>query len=133
MLAGFKDFILRGNVVDLAVAVVMGTAFGAIVTAVVTNVIGPVVAALGGGGELGWGVQLGEPGNASTFLDAGAVVTAAIAFLTTAAVVYFLLVVPMTRLRLLRGRGELEEVKATPEDIALLQEIRDLLKTRGPA
>ncbi|MEO7077323.1 MAG: MscL family protein, partial [Rhodococcus sp. (in: high G+C Gram-positive bacteria)] len=58
MLKGFKDFLLRGNVVDLAVAVVVGAAFTAIVTAFTTNVVNPLIAAIGGSNEYGWGFQI---------------------------------------------------------------------------
>jgi large conductance mechanosensitive channel len=132
VLKGFKDFILRGNIVDLAVAVVVGTAFVALVAAFTESFIDPILAAVGGGaGGEGLGVQLGEDGNAETFLDVGAFITAVITFLITAAVVYFAVVVPMKKLQELRARGREPEPVAAPEDILLLQEIRDLLAGRG--
>ncbi|MDQ4084510.1 MAG: large conductance mechanosensitive channel protein MscL [Actinomycetota bacterium] len=132
MLKGFKDFILRGNIVDLAVAVVIGTAFVALVTAFTESFINPVLAVSGGGsvGE-GLGVQLGEEGNAATFIDIGGFITAIITFLITAAVVYFAIVVPMKKLQEMRARGQEPEPEAAPEDVLLLQEIRDLLAGRG--
>lgn len=123
MLRGFRDFILRGNVVDLAVAVVIGTAFGAIVNAFATDVIGGIIAAIGGMpdvGDVGWGPVV-----------IGTTITATINFLIVAAVVYFLIVVPTNTLLELRKRGEEAEVKAPTEDILLLQEIRDLLRDRS--
>lgn len=132
MLKGFKDFILRGNIVDLAVAVVIGTAFVALVTAFTESFINPVLAVSGGGsvGE-GLGVQLGEEGNAATFIDIGGFITAIITFLITAAVVYFAIVVPMKKLQEMRARGQEPEPEAASEDVLLLQEIRDLLAGRG--
>ena len=94
MLKGFKDFLLRGNVVDLAVAVVVGAAFTAIVTAFTTNIINPLVAAVGGSNELGWGIEI-LSGNSATFINLGAVVTAIINFIIIAAVVYFVLILPV--------------------------------------
>ncbi len=77
MLKGFKDFLLRGNVLDLAVAVVVGAAFTAIVTAFTDNIISPLIAAVGGSDDLPWGMAIIE-GNDATFVNVGAVVTAII-------------------------------------------------------
>lgn len=131
MVKGFREFVMRGNVVDLAVAVVIGAAFGAIVTKFVESIINPIVASLGGGGSIGLGVQLGDAGNTKTFLDVGAVITAAINFVIIAAVVYFILVVPMNRLQERRKRGLVEEPVAPAEDVLLLTEIRDLLRNQN--
>ena len=131
MLKEFKAFLLRGNVIDLAVAVVIGGAFGAIVTKFVESIINPLVASLGGGGEIGWGVQLGDKGNEATFLNVGAVITATINFIIIAAVVYFILVVPMNKLQERRKKGLVEEPAAPAPDVALLTEIRDLLKAQA--
>ena len=133
MIKGFREFIMRGNVVDLAVAVVIGGAFGAIVTKFVESIINPIVASLGGGGEIGLGVQLGDPGVEETFLNLGAVITATINFVIIAAVVYFILVVPMNKLQERRKAGLVEEPAAPAEDVLLLQEIRDLLRAQNRA
>lgn len=129
MLKGFRDFVLRGNVVDLAVAVVIGTAFGAVVTAFTANVVQPLLNAVGGADASGLGFRL-RPGNDATFVDVGAVVTAALNFLIIAAVVYFLVVLPVNRLLALRKRDVVAEPASPPEDVRLLQEIRDLLRER---
>lgn len=126
MLKGFKDFVLRGNVIDLAVAVVIGTAFTAIVTSISDNLISPIIAALGGGEVTGLTTQL-RGGNEASIIDWAAVITAAINFVIVAAIVYFLFVAPMNRLREMRRRGETEEPDAPSEDVLLLREIRDLL------
>lgn len=129
MLSGFKEFILRGNVVELAVAVVIGTAFATVVDRVVDGIVNPLIAAIGGAPNLDetWVVEL----NDATFTF-GAVVGAIITFLITAAVVYLLIVLPMNRLSERRKAGAEPEPEAPAEDVLLLQEIRDLLKTQSP-
>lgn len=127
MLKGFKDFIMRGNVVELAIAVVIGTAFANVVAAFTEKIINPIVAAAGGGGKIGLGFQLND--NPNTFVDLGGVITAIITFLITAAVVYFVFVVPMNKLSERRKRGE-EPAPVEPTDTELLTEIRDLLRAQ---
>jgi large conductance mechanosensitive channel len=129
VIQGFKDFIMRGNVIDLAVAVVIGVAFNAVVTSVTNNIINPLIAAIGGTSLHGLGFQL-VTGNPKTVIDFGAVITAIINFLIIAAVVYYLVVTPMNMIAERRKRGEEPEPKAPAEDIVLLQEIRDLLRQR---
>ncbi|KID31890.1 large-conductance mechanosensitive channel protein MscL [Prauserella rugosa] len=128
MLKGFKEFLMRGNIVELAVAVVIGTAFTAIVTAFTESLIQPLINAIGGSDAaqgLGFRV-LSE--NGSTFLDFGSVINAAVNFVIIAAVVYFLVVLPFQKLQERRKRGQEEEV--APTDTELLTEIRDLLRER---
>ncbi len=129
MLKGFKEFIVRGNVMDLAVAVVIGTAFTAIVTSITENLIEPVIAALGGANVEGLTTQL-RPGNPAAVIDWAAILTAAFNFVIVAAVVYFVFIAPMNRLRRMRARGEEPEPEAPAEDVQLLREIRDLLSQR---
>lgn len=124
MVREFRDFIMRGNVVDLAVAVVIGAAFGAVVTSLVENLITPLIAAI-----------FGEPDfSALTFtindsvFGYGAFINAVVAFLLIAAAVFFLIVKPMMKLMELRRRGEIEEPEAPTEEVLLLREIRDLLR-----
>ena len=128
---GFRDFILRGNVIELAVAVVIGSAFTNIVTAFTNKIITPIIASLGSTEVKGLGFQI-RPGVAETFVDFGAVITAAINFLMVAAVVYFVLIVPMNKLSaLITANKKEEDAKAAPEaDVVLLTEIRDLLKAQ---
>jgi len=123
---GFKKFIMRGNVFDLAIAVVMGTAFTAVVTAVVTNLINPLIAALGGSKVTGLSVQL-VAGNPKSVIDFGAVITAVINFLVIAAVVYFAFVLPIARIMERRARGKEPEASVITE-VDVLTEIRDLLR-----
>jgi large conductance mechanosensitive channel len=129
MLKGFKDFILRGNVIELSIAVVMGTAFTALVSAFTSNIVNPVIAAAGGVETDGLGFHI-WPGNDKTFVNFGAVVTAFVTFMITAAVVYFIFVAPMNRInRMVKKRVAAPEPAeaAVPADTALLAEIRDLL------
>ncbi|WP_370439727.1 large conductance mechanosensitive channel protein MscL [Kineococcus halophytocola] len=124
MVNGFRDFVLRGNVIDLAVAVVIGAAFTRIITSIVDNLITPLIAAIGGAPNTDrlWEVEL----NGATF-GFGAVIGAVINFLIVAAVVYFVIVTPVNRLLALRKKGEVAAPKAPTEDVVLLTEIRDLL------
>lgn len=131
MLQGFRDFILRGNVVELAVAVVIGSAFTAIVTAFSDNIINPLIAAVGGSPDVnGLAIQLIN-GNSETVVDFGAVITAAINFLMIAAIIYFILIMPMNKLneamQKRKGIAEPEEEPASVE-ANLLEEIRDLIR-----
>lgn len=91
---GFRDFISRGNMIELAVAVVIGTAFTAVVTAIVADLITPLIAAIGGEPDFS---RLAFKVHGSTF-HIGLLINALIAFLILAAIVYFLIVAPMARL-----------------------------------
>ncbi|GHD04412.1 large conductance mechanosensitive channel protein MscL [Zhihengliuella salsuginis] len=130
MLTGFKDFIMKGNVVDLAVAVVLGGAFGAVVTALVERVIMPLISALVGSPNFDEFLLVTLNGND---IAIGAVLTAIVNFLLVAAAIYFVVVVPMNKMiearnkRLGIGQDEVEE--AVDPQVALLTEIRDSLKT----
>ncbi|TWP49924.1 large conductance mechanosensitive channel protein MscL [Lentzea tibetensis] len=128
MIKGFKDFLMRGNVIDLAVAVVIGAAFGAIVTAFTSNIINPIIAALGGSNVKGLAVTLVD-GNDKSTIDFGALITAAINFVIVAAVIYFVFVMPMNIVKERRKRGE-EVGPSEPTDVELLIEIRDLLASQ---
>jgi large conductance mechanosensitive channel len=125
VLKGFKDFILRGNVVDLAVAVVVGAAFTAIVTAFTKSLIEPLINAVTPASSPGFGIQLVD-GKENTYIDLAAVLTAAINFLIVAAVVYFVIVLPLNTIKARRKSGE-ESGPAEPTDVELLAQIRDLL------
>jgi large conductance mechanosensitive channel len=119
----FREFVLRGNVVDLAVAVAVGTAFTAVVTAVVKDVITPLVGAIFGSHTF---ANLSFTINGSRFAY-GDLINALIVFGATATIVFFFVVKPMNLL-LARRRHDVEpEPAAPPEDVRLLTEIRDLL------
>jgi large conductance mechanosensitive channel len=127
VLKGFKDFLLRGNVVDLAVAVVIGAAFTAVVNSFADSFLTPLIALVTGGGKFG-GV-LTVDGQDFTY---GAFLSQVITFVLTAAVVYFVVVLPMKRLMERRKRGE-EPGPAQPTQVELLTEIRDLLRAQQGA
>jgi large conductance mechanosensitive channel len=119
-MAGFKAFILRGNLVELAVAFIMGVAFATVVTSFTDVVMGFI-------GKLG-----GQPNfNSVTLFDVnvGIFITSVISFLILAAVVYYFVVMPYTRAKEKFFPTTQEE--GTPEEIALLTEIRDALVARG--
>jgi large conductance mechanosensitive channel len=130
VLKGFKDFLLRGNVVDLAVAVVIGAAFTSIVTAFTNGLIKPLINAIGGSNAAqGLGFRILNA-NGSTFMDFGGVINAAINFVIVAAIVYFVIVLPVKHLQERRKRGQ-EAGPAEPTDTELLTEIRDLLRAQA--
>lgn len=123
MLKGFKDFILKGNVVELATAVIVGAAFTAIVTAFTDGIVQPIINAIPVGSDAAEGLGFQITDNASTFVNIGSVITACINFLIIAAVVYFIIILPYNKLSELGGFGK----KAEVTEVALLAEIRDLL------
>lgn len=130
MFKGFKDFLMRGNVVDLAVAVVIGSAFTAIVTAFTNGLIKPLISTIGGtDAAKGLGYQI-FANNDATFLDFGGVINAAINFVLVAAVVYFVIVLPVKHVQERRKRGQ-EPGPSEPTDVELLIEIRDLLRAQS--
>ncbi|MFI8261524.1 MULTISPECIES: large conductance mechanosensitive channel protein MscL [unclassified Streptomyces] len=143
VLAGFKAFLMRGNVVDLAVAVVIGAAFTNIVNSVVKGIISPLVGAIGTKSLDGYTSCLKGPCGIDAKGDAigvnilwGSVLNAALTFLITAAVVYFLMVLPMSKYlaRMEQRRRAKEGVQETMEitELVVLKEIRDeLIAQRG--
>jgi large conductance mechanosensitive channel len=124
MFKGFKEFLLRGNVIDLAIAVVVGAAFTGIVTQLTKSFIQPLLQVIGGGGIHGGAFIInGVP------FDWAAFINAVINFLIVAAGLYFLIVLPVNRLIARRHHTEAEAAPAPdPEDVQLLREIRDLLR-----
>lgn len=125
MLKGFKEFALRGNVIDLAVAVVVGAAFAALIGAFSAALIMPVV-----GIFLGGGVDAGTLEINGQVIDFTMMINAVIVFVVTMAVIYFVFVLPMNKIRARMGAND---VDTTPADVKLLTEIRDLLVAQqGP-
>jgi len=127
MVKGFRDFLLRGNVIDLAVAVIIGAAFGAVVMAFAEDFVGGLIGVVGGSPDFG---RAGVTVNGSKIIY-GSTITALINFVIVAAVIYFVVVAPVSRLMERRKRGEEPEVASPSEDIVLLQEIRDLLRQQA--
>jgi len=128
MIQGFKAFLLRGNVIDLAVAVVVGAAFGGVVSAFADDFVGGLIGVVGGSPDFG---RAGFTVNGSKIVY-GSTITALINFLIVAGVVYVAIVAPMTRLAGHRGAGPGADAGAdTPapsDEAVLLAEIRDLLR-----
>ena len=134
MLKEFKAFILKGNVVDLSTGVIIGAAFGTIVTAFTNGIIEPLLKAIGGNPNVSLGIKIGHFTNEKgevipNMLDIGMIINAVIGFLITAAVIFFVIVKPVNALL---AKMKKEEAVAPPPapaaDIVLLTEIRDLLK-----
>ena len=121
----FKSFILKGNVVDLAVGVLIGAAFGGVVKAFTEGIVAPLLSAVGGNPNVSLRLWV---------FDIGMVITAALSFAITAAVIFFFVVKPMNLL-VKMALKKAEEHPAAPspiaEDVKLLMEIRDLLKAQG--
>jgi large conductance mechanosensitive channel len=126
MIKEFREFILRGNVVDLAVAVVIGAAFTAVVQALVKDIITPLIAAIGGQPDFS-GLDFTINGSVFRYGD---FLNAVVAFLMVAAVIFFLVVKPLNALAA-RRKEEAPEPEAPAEDVRLLTEIRDLLAQPG--
>ena len=125
MLKGFREFIARGNVIDLATAVIVGAAFTAVVTAFTEHVVQPLVSRIGATPNSDYGflrIPLGD----NIAIDFNAVISALINFLIVAAVIYFIIVIPYKKLKALDTKVEEEETQLT-----LLTEIRDLLAENG--
>jgi large conductance mechanosensitive channel len=124
MIREFREFLLRGNVVDLAVAVILGAAFGAVVTSFVDDILMQLIAMVGGEPDFS--------GLTFTINDAefryGAFLNAVVAFVIIGAAIFFLVVKPVNALLARRKAGLEPEPEAVPEDVVLLGEIRDLLR-----
>jgi large conductance mechanosensitive channel len=124
MLKGFREFVMRGNAVDLAVGFVMGAAFAAVVDALVNGIINPIIAAIFGQPDLSQ-VMTFTINNAH--FSIGLVVGAVINFIIIAAAIYFLVVVPINALRA-RTQRDVEAEAAAPTEVELLSQIRDELR-----
>ncbi|QAY60730.1 large conductance mechanosensitive channel protein MscL [Microbacterium protaetiae] len=132
MIKGFKEFIAQGNVIDLAVAVVIGTAFSAVVTAIVESIINPLISLFwkaDASGKIGFTIH-GLYGD--VVFPIGTLITALISFLAIAVVVYFVFVYPMNTFKERRAAklaaGITDEPEALPTEQELLVQIRDLLE-----
>ena len=121
ILRGFRNFVMRGNVVDLAVGVVIGAAFNGLVQQLTSSFLQPLIKLLSGGKEFSgkWAV------NKDVVFDWSAFLNAVVAFLLTAAALYFLVVLPVNRLHERMARGEEPEPEAPSQEVQLLTQIRD--------
>ena len=132
LISGFKQFIMRGNVLELAVAVVIGTAFTALVNGIVEGLLNPLVALVAGRRDLSEVWRFSVSG---TDFRPGLAIDALITFLLVAAAVYFFIKLPLSRLAALRDEDD-EAAKTAPvlaPDVVLLGEIRDLLAAQAAA
>lgn len=131
MLADLKKFLMRGNVVDLAVAVVIGVAFGAVVTAFVDNIINPIVAAIFGKPDIREVliITLREADSGDAVLRIGAFLQSVLDFVIIGAALFFV-VQAFNRLQAVRRTTDPEEAPVPSDDVVLLTEIRDLLRNR---
>lgn len=128
MIKGFRDFIMRGNVIDLAIAVVIGVAFGGVVNQLTQSFIEPIIKLIGGGGVQGGAFFIND-----VAFDWSAFLNSVINLLIVTAVLYFLIVTPMNKVAAKLKKAEVAAPvapAADSADIALLKEIRDLLKDR---
>jgi large conductance mechanosensitive channel len=126
MIREFRDFLLRGNIVELAVAFVMGAAFALLVKSLTDNLLTPIIAMVGGKPDFS---ALYFTINGARF-GYGAFITDVIGFVLTAASVFFFVVKPVNTIVARRRRGEDVVPPVEPEEIVLLREIRDALQAR---
>lgn len=126
MIKEFRDFLFRGNIVDLAVAVVIATAFGAIVTSFVADILTPLLGLVGIPDFSTWVIELGE-----AEMRIGLFLNALISFVMIAAAIFFVVVKPMQRMNATLAR-KVEEEATGPTEIELLTEIRDALRADTP-
>ena len=119
MLKGFRDFLVRGNLIELAVAFVIGLAFASVVTSFVDNILMPIIGKFGGQPDFS-GIDVLD-------IPVGAFINDLVSFVLIAAAVYFIVVMPYNRIRELRKKEEPEEAEQLEETVLLLREIRDAL------
>lgn len=128
MIQGFKEFISKGNVLDLAVAVIIGASFTPIVksvTDVIMGIIGAIVGQPNFDSVLQFSIRGSDP------IQPGTIITAIVNFFLVASALYFAIVVPMNALNKRRAKEEAEKVEEPSEDVKLLSEIRDLLAEKN--
>lgn len=130
MIKEFRAFLFRGNVVDLAVAVVIGAAFGALVSSLVADIITPTVSLLGVPDFSTWVIQVSGLGGSSATFAVGSFVNALVSFVLVAAAVFFLVVKPMNAIATRVAKPTEPAAPAGPTEIELLAEIRDELRRR---
>ena len=122
MIKEFREFLLRGNLVDLAVAVVIGAAFGAIITSFVADILTPLLGLIGIPDFTTWVIEVGD-----AQMRIGLFLNALISFVLSAAAIFFVVVKPMQAMAAARAQDEAEE-EAGPSEVDLLTEIRDELR-----
>jgi large conductance mechanosensitive channel len=135
-MSGFREFVMRGDAVDLAVGVVIGAAFTTLVNGLVDHLLNPVVSAVFGKPNFDelWNITLRGPHTdftgqevGASVISMGSILTTLINVLLVAVALYFLVIMPINKLAEMRKHGDQPEPEAPAEDVLLLQEIRDLL------
>jgi large conductance mechanosensitive channel len=123
VLKGFRDFLVRGNLIELSVAFVIGVAFAAVVTSFVDNILMPIIGKFGGQPDFS-AIDIAD-------IPVGSFVNDVVSFVIVAAAVYFIVVVPYNRITELRQKDQTEEAEQVEETVLLLREIRDSLARSG--
>lgn len=131
MFRELRDFLFRGNIVELAVAVVVAGAFGALVTSLVADIITPVISLLGVPDFSTWVITVSGLGGSTATFAIGNFINTLIAFVVVAVSIFFLVVKPMNALAARRAAGAPADEPAAPTELDLLTEIRDELRRRG--
>ena len=117
MVKGFRNFLLQGNVVVIAVGLMVALAFSTLIKAFTDTILNPILNRFGGGSSIGMGVQLGDKGNPKTFLDIGTLLSAIVYFIVFMAVLYFVIITPYKMIMARRGEtvfGDPAPVKTCP-------------------
>jgi large conductance mechanosensitive channel len=130
MLGEFRAFLVRGNVVDLAVAVVIGAAFGALVSSLVADIITPIVSLFGVSDFSTWTIQVGGLGGSTATFAVGSFLNALVSILLVSAAVFFVIVEPMNAMAARRAKRAEPESPAVPTEVEVLVKIRDELRRR---
>lgn len=124
MIQGFKDFVSRGNAIEMAIGIVMGLAFKAVIDAIIAGFVSPLIGAIFGEPDL---TGIGNFSIGAGEFSLGVILQALFSFVTVALALYFVIVLPMNRLATMRARGAAAE-PAQPTEVELLTEIRDALQ-----
>ena len=117
MLKGFRNFLMQGNVVVIAVGLMVALAFSTLIKAFTDTILTPILNRFGGGSSIGMGIQLGDKGNPKTFLDIGTLLSAIVYFIVFMAVLYFVIITPYKMIMARRGEtvfGDPAPVKTCP-------------------
>ncbi len=131
MVKEFRDFLFRGNIIELAVAVVIAVAFGAVVAALVKDLITPILSLFGIPDFSSWTISVNGLNNSTATFAIGDFINVLISFVLVAAAIFFIVVKPMNAMEA-RRKAATPEVPAGPTEIELLTEIRDALKAQRP-
>lgn len=130
MVKEFRDFVFKGNIIELAIAVVIAGAFALVIGSLVTDIITPLVGILGLPDLSTWSITLGS-GNPPAEITYGLFIQALLTFLVIAAVIFFVVIKPMNAIRDRARKAEAPAAPAGPTELDLLTEIRDELRKRG--